>query len=399
MTKNKEYHFPLVEEFEDKYLNKIVFRNDRSKPNILSRLNSIFISGYKPRGSSQRIFFNQGLEECIKSIPSIVESKKAYHGIALQTLAAIFIKIRQEIDKKGRKSALNDLQSALIHYYIFIEKKLNKAKCNKSKLTEVNAKSLQDNLNYFWGQSTNVACFTQKEVRDNFRLRLHSQNRLYNPMLLFPITLIEKLLSSSYLAEKWTYNVIDNIKILINEKEGTIEFKEISFFLFSDKIYVFDRKGKKYIMYTRTYNVTPGELREMHVRSFEQPLKTFAIDHSKPMMSLIQEQVDKFEKDKKNVPQLKLLSDDFIRFIKEYGNRCLKESDDDTRQRNNSLDILNSKTINALANGYIKFLKDNQISMSDDQKKGIIDDLKTLHGDGGLELMDLLENGKKGADV
>ena len=242
----------------------------------------------------------------------------------------------------------------------------------------------------FYDKKPNVICFTQKEVQDNFKQRLHSQDRLYNHKLLFPITLIVKLLTGPFVAEKWTYKTISGIDILTGiSKKNRIKFKDVSFFMFSSQgIFVFNRKGEKFQVFTRKYKVIEIKPEPMKVHDFEQPLQSFAIDHVQPMQQLLE------SIDVTLVPTLKQLSDNFLSFITNHGQKYLKESWVNGHPSANGLDLLTSKTINDLANGYIKSLGSKKPNAGD-----LINDIKTLHADGGLELMDKFENGKKGGEV
>lgn len=389
MTKDKQ--FPLRSEFDD-YLKEKGLKDD-NRENTISRMATLLINGYQ-RGRIK--FTDPGLDECINAIPDIIKSKKDYHNIALQALAAVFTNLRREIDKKGKKSTLNDLQSALVHFYNFIEIQLNQSNGRGKRIRKDKADHLQELLNNFWGHSFDVTCFTQKEVRDNFRLRLHSQNRLYNRKLLFPITLIEKLLGSAELAESWTYDVIGDIDILVSKDKKSIQFKDVSFFqMCSNGIFIFDRKGKKYPVYTRTYEVVEKAPKLMIVHRMERPLQSFAIDHVKSMMQLIADQTSHLG----DVVELKRLSVDFIDYITAHGKENIKKSWIEGHPRSEGIDLLTSKTINDLANGYLQFIKGNQRPISSHQKSVLIEDLKKLHSNGRLELMDLFENGKKGADI
>ena len=402
--KKKEYTYQFANEFAE-YLKNITTINDKNRVNILSRINSLLVEGYQPRRNpnyTNKISFVNGLQNCVDNIKKIVlKSKKEYHGIVLQTLAALLIIVQNEIENKSELGALRDIRSALMHYYSFIEEKLQKSTGGKKGgLTAEEAVSLKEDLANFYGIPTKWVCYTQKEVRENFKSRLHSQDRLYNHNLLFPITLIVKLFSRQQVAEKWTDEAIDNIDILISKSKKTIKFKEVSFFLISintREIYVF-QKGKinLFQVYTRTFKIIEETPTPITIRDDLQPLKSIAIDHVTSMQKLIQ-----LHAQNNDVTTLKQMSDDFVNFVISEGIYCLKKSWRDSHPYANGLDILTSKTINDLANGFINYMKKHGIQYDDTQ---LLYDVKRLHtdrnnNDGGLELMDAFENSKKGGDL
>lgn len=383
--------FPLKNEFVEYVKKNLNTKNSRSKNDVISRMNSVF-NGYTPKNSEITIsVVEDDLAECIYAIPRIVVSKKVYHSIALQILAALFIKINKKIEEYPNLPALRSMRSALVHYYSFIEDVLlNTTRPKAGKLSDDEAQDLRTKIGAFYDENPNVICITQKEVQENFKQRLHSQDRLYNHKLLFPITLIVKLLTGPFVAKEWTYKTINDIDILTGiSKKNRIKFKDVSFFMFSSKgIFVFNRKGKKFQVFTKKYKVIEIKPVPMKVHDFEQPLQSFAIDHVQPMQQLLE------NINVTLVPDLKQLSDDFLSFITNHGQKYLKESWVDGHPSANGLDLLTSKTINDLANGYIKSLGSKKPNAGD-----LINDIKTLHADCGLELMDKFENGKKGGEV
>ncbi len=398
----KEYNYPFAKDFA----NHLDTKGDGNKTNIISRINSLLIKGLQPRNNEkykEKITFIDGLNSCIDNIEKIVlKSKKEYHGIVLQTLAALFIKVKREIDNKPDLGALKDIHAALGHYYNFIEEKLQGSTGGKKGgLNENEANVLRKELAKFDDKNTEWVCYTQKQVRENFKSRLHSQDRLYNHNLLFPITLIVKLFSREKVAEKWTDTAIDNIDILISENKKVIKFKEVSFFLISINtgyIYVF-QKGKKNLfqIYTRRFTIQEETPTPITIRDDQQPLKSIAIDHVTSMQELI-----KLHVQSKDVTTLKQMSDDFVGFVlSQEGVNCLKKTWRESHPYANGLDILTSKTINDLANGFIKYLESNSKSFNEDD---ILNDITKLHQDnngtdGGLELMDSIENSRKGGDL
>ena len=374
--------------------------NKRNNENIISRIKTLLVNQYTNRNTKVSINFHEGLDECIQAISNILKSKKAYHSIVLQTLGVVFININDAIEKDKNNRTLKDLRSALVHYYLFIESSLPD-RCNKSKLNKEEANKLQNVLMSFYGTNSDTVCFTQREVRDNFKSRLHSQDRLYNPKLLLPMTLILKILGAESLTKGWTNKAIDDIDILVSKKKKIIKFKDISFFMFtSNHIFIFVLEGngvQKYSIYTRKYTIqerSDAELVEVH--NIEQPLQAFAIDHVVPMMKLIENQVEHLDK----VTELKRLSDDFIDFVVKEGKSHIKKSWIEAHPRAQGLGLLTSKTINDLAKGYIQYLTKAKKLMTKEQKQILIEDINTLHcnGKAKLELMDKFENGKKGGD-
>lgn len=398
MAKKKVYHFPLALKF-DQYVEDLKLKNNRSKGDIVSRVDHILESGYTNQSTGKRfIFYDQDIKDCIDAIPRVLDSVKEYKSIALQTLAAVFLNINDAVNKNNNITTLKSFRSNFVHYYKFIERELSNAHWKRTTcLSEQEAQDLQAKLNRFFNHNSDVTCFTQKEVRDIFVQRLHSQNRLYNPKLLFPITLIVKLLNSTFLASEWTNEAIDEIDILIDKKKKTIKFKDVSFFLMSTSgIFVFDRQGDPNAVYTRKYIIIEeDDAIPMSIKSIEQPLQTFAIDHTTSMMNLIEKQTKRLS----DVIELKRLSDGFIDFVTNQGKNHIKKSWLKDHPRAEGIALLTSKTINDLANGYKHYLELNNKLLTNEQKNRLIKDLKVLHKRGRLELMDSFENGKKGGDL
>ncbi len=365
------------------------------KNNITSRINTLLINGYKPRGAEEKIIFvDETLNYCVQRLETILKSNKKYHHLALQTIAAIFINLNEKIDKNPKRGALKDIRSALVHYYNFIENKLLETSVKRAQcLDENEANKIREKLESFYNLfGSKWICYTQKEVRDNFKQRLHSQDRLYNHNLLFPISLIVKLLGGPFVSKKWTNKAIDNIRILINKNKNHILFKNVSFFLLTEKnIFVYEKNGKKHTIYTRKYKIVESGCAPMKTFDIERPLQTFAIDHVGPMQKILNDHINK-----NDVQELKRLSDSFINFIKEKGKEYLKKSWIDSHPSSKGLDILTSKTINDLANG---FKKEKLNNSEYEKKEDLVQDLNTLHKNSELELMDTFENKKKGGDL
>ncbi len=385
--------YPLADDFNT-YLKDNGF-GKRNISNILSRINTLIENGYTSRIDNKHIdIIDKQLRDCLNELPSIIKSTKNNHNLALQILAAVFASLDDVIQKNPNNRALCDIRSAFIHYYLFVENQLSLQKKAK-KGVQVNIPKIQQALNKFYGSVTKIHCFTQKEVRENFIQRLHSQDRLYNHNLLFPISLIVKLFGKEQIVKGWTNNAIDDIEIIISsDKNKMIHFKDVSFFVFrGSKVYVFDRnKGKEYTVFTRKYRIIEEEdAYELEVHDFGQPLQSFSIDHKTSMAELLNT-----HSSKKDVPHLQALSNDFCQDIIANGKLYLKNNkwllNHNFAQ---GLDMLNVKTINDLSTGYKNNSKRKKIDLKD-----LIHDIIELHKSGiiskdGLELMDYIQNGIK----
>ena len=388
------YSYPFAKEFED-YLQKTV-NNTRNINNITSRINSLLVNGYKSRNSNTTISFSNIFQSSLNNLLAIIKGPKKYHNLALQVLAAIFAILDDAIQNNPKMGALRDIRSAFIHYYVFIEQILSQSAGKKPKIANNIINTIENELNYYYGLHNSTLCFTQAEVRDNFIQRLHTQNRLSNHNLLFPISLIEKLIGRDALVNNWTNDAIDNIEILVSpDKKKNIKFKDISFILFETScVSVFDRTNcKKYTVYSRKYRIVEeSRAFQMVLQNPGQPLQTFAIDHKIPMTTLID-----WHYTQKDVPDLQNLSDDFCTDIQNNGKRYLKNNDWMKKHPYaNGLDILNRKTIKDLSTGY-----KNNPSRITVGLPNITDDIKQLHtsnnpSQDGLELMDSVQNRIKG---
>ena len=392
------YQYPLADEFESYLKKKEYGLKEGNINNIMSRINTLLNKGYTSRIDKKHFdIIDKQLRGCLGELPQIISSSKKNHNLALQLLAAVFASLDIVIQNNPEHiRTLRDIRSAFMHYYLFIEEQLIQSKRAKKNI-QVNFQKIQQALNTFYGNTSRILCFTQREVRDIFIQRLHSQDRLYNHNLLFPISLIVKLYGRTDIAKGWTNGAIDDIEILINaNKKKTICFKDVSFFLFKgSNVYVFDRKrGDEHKVFTRQYRIIEeNKAVDMEVHDFGQPLQSFAIDHKTPMAELIN-----IHSGRQDVQHLQALSDDFCTDITNFGRQHLANKDNKWLTTHNyaqGLDILNSKTINDLSTGY----KDNPtrkvIKLQD-----IIDDIKLLHISGqpnkdGLELMDAIQNGIK----
>jgi hypothetical protein len=394
-VKTNNYSYPFAKEFED-YLRNVKCLSPRNIDNITSRINSLLVNGYKSRNSNTAISFTNNFTNCLKYLPDIIKGPKKYHNLAVQVLAAIFAILDDAIQNNPKMGALHDIRSAFIHYYVFIEQQLSQSKGTRLKIAPGILSNIQSELINFYGLHNSTLCFTQAEVRDNFIQRLHTQDRLSNHNLLFPISLIEKLIGRNALVNNWTNDAIDNIEILVSpDKKKNIKFKDISFILFETScVSIFDRTNcKKYTVYSRKYRIVEeSRAVQMVLQDPGQPLQTFAIDHKISMSSLID-----YHFNQKNVNDLQNLSNDFCADILNHGQQYLKNNDWMKKHPYaKGLDILNRKTIKDLSTGY----KNNPSRMTV-VLPNITDDIKRLHisnnpSKDGLELMDSVQNRIKG---
>ena len=392
-VKTNNYLYPFAKEFED-YL-KSRMMGKRNIDNITSRINSLLCNGYTPKNSNTTIFFSNNFKNSLNNLPAIIKGPKKYHNLALQVLAAIFAILDDAIQNNPKNGTLRDIRSAFIHYYEFIEEQLSQSKGTRLKNAPGILSQIHPELNKYYGLHNSTLCFTQAEVRDNFIQRLHTQDRLYNHNLLYPIYLIDKLYGRANIVNGWTNAAINDIEIIISaDKDKIIKFKDVSFILFRDSfVYVFDKNDyREKRVFSREYVIVEkSRASALKVHDPGQPLKSIAIDHRTPMKDLIKDHAQIGD-----VPKLQGLSSDFCNYINNYGQQYLQNVKNDWMIKHPyayGLNILNSKTIKDLSTGY----KNTNPCLF----PNIIIDINQLHvplnqKPIGFELMDSDENRKKG---
>ena len=125
--------------------------------------------------------------------------------------------------------------------------------------------------------------YTKEELLDNFTFRLTTQDRFYDTIY-FPISFIKKIFyktDNKEYFDKWVKRILEDTVIHVENSE--FKLSQISVLNFDDEGVKAEVQNKHYHVYTKHSNnkdKSPVETKE---------LKRIALDHSKPMLAIMEE--------------------------------------------------------------------------------------------------------------
>ena len=177
---------------------------------------------------------------------------------------------------------IKNWQSALVRYGEFLFDQIANSLSNKK--IENTSVSIEI-APFFEIESASDSVYDKKSLYKIFMFRLITQDRFYDSVF-FPISFIKRIFykrNEKKMFDEFINHMLDHTKVYY--QEGYFLLKEIQYLNFTDRNVYIHHKNKQYIAYTKmSNNISLVPFTSIH-------LSKIALDHEKPMLTIINEKV------------------------------------------------------------------------------------------------------------
>lgn len=310
-------------------------------------------------------YINQGILQCKTKINIFQQIQNCIDNNDIETINEYISTLENYfITKKSENKIWGDRVSGIRKYLEFLDfyvnSKVEKIIINSTKENpiELDVDYLENNeaLEFEDDEFKDSIKLSSTQIRENFQLRLSTQNRFPKEGIFYPIGFIKQIFykrGQSKIYNRFISNQIDNILINI-ENDKQIKFTEFSNLLINENCVTISKKQ------IYSYNSESKKFEKLKIKNF----KEIEIDHSKSMKFLLKE----------NAKDLKILKQ-----ISNEIRKGLRKSLSYKKLRKRATEISNTDFI-------------NQINLDE-----LLNEMNLLNASSQLVLMHRKHNNKKRA--
>lgn len=245
-----------------------------------SRLKNFLINNYENLGISSDYF---------SEIPAFLKQGKAGKQVVV-TLVSLCWNYCSDQYRTTKDRKWSNLKSAFSAYNIFLLELMEDEEWLKTVLQDISSKEMADDCKKVIDVISNkvsTTTFTQKELLDNFSLRLITQDRLWgNYNVFLPMRLIASIVAKGNKGtlRNWAKTFLgEKTNLIVSKDGGCISLNEVDSLSLSEGNVFVNCGKKKMPLFSKN---SKGIIVPMKTSA----LKTIALDHDKPIYQILCDQ-------------------------------------------------------------------------------------------------------------